>query len=159
MGKEIAAKIEANKGRAALSRKEQQTNREVVKELAAKHMEAAITKLSEIVTDKNAPASAKVAAATQLLDRVAGKPKLIDERQTEHSALERMSVAEVLQYICDIIPSLSAQARAAIAQSVLAAERGVTIDVRDIVDEDFSEAEQSAPAGLPPLKPRKEPRR
>src|SRR5208337_5199936 len=161
MGNAITVKIEASKVNSALTRKEKTANREAVKELAAKHMEAAIKKLSEIVADKNAPASAKVAAATQLLDRVAGKPKLIDERETEKSQLERMSATEVLQHICDIIPRLSTQARAAMAQSVLAAERGVTLDVRDMVDEDFSEAEQPAPAGLPPLerKPKKEPRR
>ena len=151
MANAIAKKIEA-----ALTPKERLANREAVKELAAKHMESAIKKLSEIVTDKNAPASAKVAAATQLLDRVAGKPKLVDEKQTEQSQLERMSVPELLQYICDIIPSLSAQARMVIAQSVLAAERGVSLDVRDMVDESFTEAEST---GLPPLKPKKEPRR
>jgi len=72
-----------------------------------------------------------------------------------------MSTAEVLQHICDLIPRLPTQARAAIAQSVLAAERGITIDVRDMVDEDFTE-DESEPAGLPPLepkRPRKEPRR
>lgn len=52
MGKEIAAKIEANKGKAALTRKDKQANREAVKKLAALHMEAAIKKLSEIVADK-----------------------------------------------------------------------------------------------------------
>ena len=161
MGNAIAAKIEASKSKAALTRKDKAANREAVKQLAALHMEAAIKKLSEIVADRNAPASAKVAAATQLLDRVAGKPRLIDERETEQSQLEKMSATELLQHICDIIPSLSTQARAAIAQSVLAAERGITLDVRDIVDEDFSEAEQ--PQGLPPLtsepKKKKEPRR
>ena len=158
MGNEIAEKIAKHH---ALTPKERRANRDAVKELAAKHIESAIKKLSEIVSDKNSPSSAKVAAATQLLDRVAGKPKLVDDKQSEQSQLEKMSMTEVLQHICDIIPSLSAQARAAIAQSVLAAERGVTIDVRDIVDEDLSEAEQPAPAGLPLLerKPKKEPRR
>ena len=67
MGNAITAKIEASKVNSALTRKEKTVNREAVKELAAKHMEAAIKKLSEIVADKNAPASAKVAAATQFL--------------------------------------------------------------------------------------------
>jgi len=163
MGNAITVKIEASKVNSALTRKEKTANREAVKELAAKHMEAAIKKLSEIVADKNAPASAKVAAATQLLDRVAGKPKLIDERETDKSQLEKMSDMETLQYICDIIPGLSTQARAAMAQSLLAAERGITIDVRDALDEDFTDAEaESEPAGLPalePRKPKKEPRR
>jgi len=165
MATDIARKIAANKGEAALSRKDKTANREAVKLLAAKHMEAAIKKLSEIVADKNAPASAKVAAATQLLDRVAGKPKLVDERETEKSQLEKMSDIETLQYICDIIPGLSTQAKAAMAQSLLAAERGFTIDVRDALDEDFTEdatfKAESEPQGLPPLepKPRKVPRR
>ena len=76
MGTDVAERIAKHKASKspALTRKEKQANREAVKELAAKHMEAAIKKLGEIVADENAPASAKVAAATQLLDRVAGKP-------------------------------------------------------------------------------------
>jgi hypothetical protein len=169
MGTDVAERIAKHKASKspALTRKEKQANREAVKELAAKHMEAAIKKLSEIVTDKNAPASAKVAAATQLLDRVAGKPKFADERETEQSQLDRMPGVELLQYICDNISGLSTQARAAIAQSLLAAEKGFSVDVRDIVDEDFSESAalraENEPEGLPPLtsepKKKKEPRR
>src|SRR5208337_2511817 len=48
MGNAITAKIEASKVNSALTRKEKTVNREAVKELAAKHMEAAIKKLSEI---------------------------------------------------------------------------------------------------------------
>jgi hypothetical protein len=168
MRTDIANKIEASKAKAAPTRKEKQANREAVKQLAALHMEAAIKKLGDIISDKNAPASARVAAATQLLDRVAGKPKLIDERETEKSQLERMSDTDTLQYICDHVSGLSAQARSAIAQSLLAAERGLTaVDVRDIVDPDFNEVatwkavnEPPPPAELPPLeRKRKEPRR
>ena len=98
-GTDIAKRIEASK---ALTPKERRANREAVKDLAAVHMMAAVKKLSEIVADKNAPASAKVAAATQLLDRVAGKPKQpLDEKESDQ--LERLNDMQVLQYICDII--------------------------------------------------------
>ena len=159
MATEIAQRIEASKSKAALMRREKASNREAVKQLAARHMEAAIKKLGDIISDKNAPASAKVAAASQLLDRVAGKPKFQDERETEQSQLERLSGAELLQFICDNISKLPTQARAAIAQSLLAAEKGFSTDVRDIVGGDFDA--ESEPEGLPPLerKPKKEPRR
>jgi len=147
-----------SKARPALTRREKAANREAIKELAAKHSEAAIKKLSEIVSDRNSPASAKVAAATQLLDRVAGKPKLIDEKQTEQSQLDKMSSVELLQYTCDNLSKLSADARAVVAQSLIAAERGISLDVRDVIDEGFE-----APAELPPLertpKSKREPRR
>jgi|SRR5208337_1791639 len=162
MATDIAKRIEANKATSSLTRKEKQANREAVKELAAKHMEAAIKKLGDIVADKNAPASAKVAAASQLLDRVAGKPKFADERETQQSQLERMGEVELLAYICENISGLSTQARAVIAETILAAERGIGLDFRRMVNDALeAEAEQPAPAGLPPLerKPRKEPRR
>ena len=132
MGNEIAEKIAKHQ---ALTPKERRSNREAIKELAAKHMESAIRKLSEIVADKNSPASAKVAAATQLLDRVAGKPKLIDERETEQSQLERMGEAELLAYICEGISKLSTQARAAIAETIIATERGIHLDCNLMVNE------------------------
>ena len=167
MGNAITVKIEASKANSALTRKEKTANREAVKELAAKHMEAAIKKLSEIVADKNSPASAKVAAATQLLDRVAGKPKLIDEKQSEQSQLERMSSPELLTFICSTLVCLSLEARATIAEALLYAQRGIPLPDR-FVDPDYdedaaskAEAEAAKPEGLPPLerKPRKEPRR
>ena len=74
MGREIAAKIEANKGKFALTREEKAAGREEVKRLASVHAAAAIKKLGDLISDKTVPASAKVAAASQLLDRVAGKP-------------------------------------------------------------------------------------
>ena len=72
MGNEIAKRIEASQAKSALTPKERAANERQSKSLAAKHMESAIKKLSEIVADKNAPASAKVAAATQLLDQRCG---------------------------------------------------------------------------------------
>ena len=111
---------------------------------------------------KNAPASAKVAAATQLLDRVAGKPRLIDERETEQSQLERMSEGEVLAYICENISGLSTQARAVIAEALIATERGVRLDYKQMVNEALEAENEPLPESLPPLEPKrakKEPRR
>ena len=162
MGNAITAKIEASKSKAALTRKDKQANREAVKQLAALHMESAIKKLSEIVADKKSPSSAKVAAATQLLDRVAGKPRLIDERETEQSQLERMSAGEVLAYICENISGLSTQARAVIAEALIATERGVHLDYSQMVNEALEAENEPLPESLPPLepkRPKKEPRR
>jgi hypothetical protein len=142
---------------APLSRKEKKANREAVKELAAKHMEAAIKKLGEIISDRNAPASAKVAAATQLLDRVAGKPKLVDEKQSEQSALEKMSAPELVEYITQQMSGLPLPVRAVIAES---AETALAFDAADLVEIDKLEPVADA---LPPLerapKPKREPRR
>ena len=83
----LSEKIKAHQAKVKLSPKEKAANREEVKRLAAAHMERAIEQLGKLIGDKNTPASAKVAAATQLLDRVAGKPRLVDERETEQSQL------------------------------------------------------------------------
>ena len=162
MATDVAKRIEASK---ALTPKERRANREAVKELASKHMEKAISKLSEIISDKNAPASAKVAASTQLLDRVAGKPKLVDEKNTAESEMDRMSEAQLLSMICSTIAGLSQESQAIIAEAMLCAQRGIGFDPRTI-DPNFSESEalkaENEPAGLPPLeptRPRKEPRR
>ena len=149
---------------AALSRKDKQANREAVKELAAKHMEAAIKKLSDIIADRKSPASAKVAAATQLLDRVAGKPKLVDEKNTTESELHRMSEPQLLAMLCENISSLSQEAQGVIAEALLCGQRGIPFNERRI-DPDFDEARALAAERLelPPLeKPKrekKEPRR
>src|SRR5271157_2090891 len=159
MATEIAKRIEASKAKAALTPKERRANREAVKELAAKHMESSIKKLSEIVADKNAPASAKVAAASQLLDRVAGKPKFQDERETEQSQLERMGESELIAFICEGVSQLSTESRAAIAETIIATERGIHLDYKLMAEEAVkAEAEaESVSAGLPPLgKPKKE---
>jgi hypothetical protein len=129
MRTDVANKIEASKAKSALTRKEKQANREAVKELASKHMEAAIKKLGDIIADRHAPASAKVAAATQLLDRVAGKPKLVDEKNAEHE-FDRMSEAQLLSSICSSIAAMSQEARGTIAEALLCAQRGIAFDER-----------------------------
>ena len=98
MGNEIAKKIAQSKQKLpGLSRKDNQAGREEVKRLASVHAAAAIKKLGDLISDKTVPASAKVAAASQLLDRVAGKPVKDDPQETEKSRLERMDDADVLQ--------------------------------------------------------------
>ena len=163
-GTDIAKKIAEHKP--ALSRKEKTANRDAVKQLASVHMEKAISKLSEIISDRNAPASAKVAASTQLLDRVAGKPKLVDEKNTAESEMDRMSEAQLLSTICDTIAGLSQGARNTIAETLLYAQRGISLPDR-FVDPSFSETaalkaeaeEERAVSGLPPLhEPKKEKR-
>jgi hypothetical protein len=153
---DIAKKVASS----ALTRREKKANREAVKELAGKHMEAAIKKLGEIISDRNAPASAKVAAATQLLDRVAGKPKLVDEKQSEQSMLEKMSAPELAQYITEQISGLTLPVRALIAES---AEKGLAFDAADLADLTAEVEMEPQAQGLPPLqatpKPKKEPRR
>ena len=160
-GTEIAARIEASKAKSALTRREKAANREAIKELAAKHSEAAIKKLSEIVSDRNSPASAKVAAATQLLDRVAGKPKLVDEKNSAEDEIIRMSEPQLLAMLCSNIASLSQEARGTIAEALLCAQRGIAFDER-MIDPNFDESRALA-AELPPLertpKPKREPRR
>ena len=153
MATDIGQRIATSKAKSALTRKEKAANREAVKELASRHMEAAIKKLGDIINDRNAPASAKVAAATQLLDRVAGKPKLVDEKQTEESRLDKMSSAELVQYISEQMSGLPLPVRAVIAES---ADQAIAFDAGDLVDLD----KLDQPATLPPLvKPKREPRR
>ena len=142
MASEIATTTAAKAN--ALTRKDKKANREAVKELAAKHMEAAIKKLGEIISDRNSPASAKVAAATQLLDRVAGKPKLVDEKQNEQSQLEKMSAPELVQYITEQMSGLPTPVRAIIVES---ADKGLAIDAMDLTEID----QPAPPKGLPPL--------
>ena len=68
-----------------------------------------------------------------------------------------MSAVELLQFVCDTVAALPAELRATIAQAILAAEKGITVDVRDL---DFDV--ENEPEGLPPRepkRPKKEPRR
>ena len=57
-----------------------------VRELAKRYTEAAIDCLAEVMQDKTAPHSARVAAAEALLARGWGKPQQAIEMAVEHSA-------------------------------------------------------------------------
>ena len=145
----------------ALSRKDKQANREAVKQLAAVHMEAAIKELSRIISDKNTPASARVAASTRLLDRVAGRPVKEHSEANPEREFDRMSEAQLLLMICSSIAGLSQEARSTIAEALLAAGRHCS-RLRQDFDPDFSEsealraeAEAEQPQGLPPREPQR----
>jgi hypothetical protein len=58
-------------------------------ELAREHTETAVLVLVEIATDKRATKSARVAAASHLLDRAWGRPR----QAIEHSGLEAGQLA------------------------------------------------------------------
>ena len=137
-----------------LTRKQKLEHREELKRLAAEHVPTVVKKLADIVKDRKAPASAQIAAGAQLLDRFAGKPKLTDDKATQEGQLDRISRAELLTLICESLAGLSMQSRATIAEALVAASSGVTLDYSAIVDPDFS---KSAPSHLPPkvLKPKK----
>ena len=150
-----------------LSKKEKLKYKEELKDLAAEHVPTVVETLAKIVTAKDVPASAKVAAGSAILDRFAGRPVKDDERQTEQSQFERMGEVELLAFICETVSRLSTESRAAIAETIIASERGIHLDYRRMAEEAVkAEAEalraESEPAGLPPLepkRPKKEPRR
>lgn len=60
-----------------------------IRDIARQHTADAMTALAQIVKDKKAPQSARVAAATQLLDRGYGKPTQHIEANV--NLLERMT--------------------------------------------------------------------
>ena len=104
MGKEIAEKIAEHQGKPklpGLSKKEKLRYKEELKALAAEHVPTVVETLAKIVTAKDVPASAKVAAGSAILDRFAGRPVKDDDRHTEQSQLERMGEAELLAFICE----------------------------------------------------------
>jgi hypothetical protein len=164
---DIAKKIAEHKPK-NLTRKEKASTREHIKALASAHAEKAITKLSEILADRNSPASSKVAAASALLDRTCGKPKFQDEKETEATQLEKMSAPELVEYITQQVSGLPLPVRAVIAES---AESALAFDAADLVEIDNQPAPTAADASptlrsvdaLPPLerapKPKREPRR
>ena len=166
-GTDIARKIAEHKPK--FSRKEKAANKEAVKQLAAVHMEKAISKLGEIMSAKDSPANAKVAAANSLIDRIAGKPRFQDQQEAEKDQFDRMSESQLLEMICSTIAGLSQESRNTIAETLLYSQRGLALP-DSFVDPDFSETaalraeeeEERASTGLPPLtpaKPRREPRR
>ena len=159
-GMDIARKIAEHKP--ALTRKDKQAGKEEVKRLASLHAAAAIKKLGDIIADRNAPASSKVAAATQLLDRVAGKPVKEDPEASHEREMDKMSEAQLLGMICSTIAGLSQESRNTIAETLLYTQRGIALPDR-FVDPEFSEtaalrAEEEEERGLPPLEPKKEKR-
>jgi len=148
MGNEIAEKIA--KSALTLTRKEKAANRETVRKRAGLLEEQAFIELGKLLNDRKTPGNVKASAINTVLDRIAGKPKLVDEKQTEQSTLEKMSAPELLEYITQQIGGLPLSSRAVIVESL---DRGVAFDAADIAEV----IEEPALAQEP--KPRREPRR
>lgn len=60
-------------------------------EMAQDHAQAALNTLAEILGDRDAPASARVSAATAILDRAYGKPP----QAMEHSGVDGAPIQAV----------------------------------------------------------------
>ncbi len=73
-----------------------QVDTQDVKALAKTHTADAVKTLWEIAQDKDVPASARVAAASALLDRGHGKPAAVDEQEGELKR-KRLSLEELLE--------------------------------------------------------------
>ena len=164
-GTDIAKKIAEHKPKLpGLSRKEKLKYKEELKALAAEHVPSAVDTLAKLTKDKNVPASARVAASSAILDRFAGRPAKPEDKLSPEHELDKLSAPQLVQRICDDIALFPVEVRAAIAQALIAADKGLTIDIGDFLE---VESEPSAPdQGLPPLTsepkpkaPRKEPRR
>jgi hypothetical protein len=69
-----------------------------VKALARGRSEDAINTLEDVMTNAKAPAAARVAAATAILDRAWGKPTQHVE-QGQPGDFERMSIDELTDYV------------------------------------------------------------
>ena len=150
MGTDISTRTEYKPKN--LTRKEKASTRDHIKALASAHAEKAITKLSEILADKRSPANAKIAAASALLDRTCGKPKFQDEKETETTQLDKMTVPELVEYISQQFSGVPAHVRAIIMESL---DTGLAFDAGDIAEEIKEEQHK----GLPPLiKPKREPK-
>lgn len=85
-----------------------------VQELAKSYTEDAVTTLYEIMTDKRVNGSARVQAATQLLDRGWGRPKQSVDVKVDHNA---SGLANAI-----------AQAQERMAQQAIAAQRATVIE-------------------------------
>ena len=163
MGTDVATKIkehQANKP-VALTRKQKLAARDELKKLTETHAPEVIKTLAGFVKDKRIPASSRVAAGNTILERFAGKAAKPEDEKTLESEYSRMSEGQLLSTICDSIWGLSSNARAAIAETLIAAEQGVRLDTERLgkeIDEE-AKAEGLPPLGSTPKPPRKEPRR
>ena len=131
MANEIA-KIAAHKPKLpGLSRKEKDANKETVRKIASLHLDKADAELAKLLSDRRTPASTKMKAIEHVFDRIAGKPKLVDEKQTEQTALEKMSAPELMEYITQQFSGLPLSARAIMVESL---DKGLAFDAADIMD-------------------------
>jgi hypothetical protein len=150
MANEIAERIA--KSALTLTRKEKAANRETVRKRAGLLEEKAFVELGKLLSDRKTPANAKTQAINTVLDRIAGKPKLVDEKQGEQTALEKMSAPELVEYITQQFSGLPLSVRAVMGESL---DKGLAFDAADIMEA----IEEPAPAQSREPKPKKIPRR
>ncbi len=154
-GLTIKEKIQQHQAKLpSLTRAEKLANKESVRRRASELEEKAFIELGKLLSDRKTPGNVKKGAIDTILDRIAGKPKLVDEKQTEQSALEKMNSAELMQYITEQMSGMPLSTRAIMVESL---DKGLAFDAADIMDV------IEEPKGLPPLgstpKPKREPRR
>ena len=152
MANEIGKKIAKWKPKSP--RKETIANKDTVQKLAGQHQVETVAGLRKIANDPNAPATARVSAYKELLDRTAGKAsKSDDEGRPEHE-LDKMSVPELVEYINQQFSGWSMSARAALSESIA---EGIAFDAADLVD--IVKLDEPAEREPKPAKPKREPRR
>jgi len=157
---DIATKIRNHVPKVPL--RETTANKDTVQKLAGQHQVETVAGLRKIANDPRAPATARVSAYKELLDRTAGKAAKNDaDDKRPEDAYSRMSEGQLVAEICNSLWHLSPEVRAAIAETLLMAERGFKIDAEQMGRDFDQEAAEQAKAQLPPLekRPRKEPRR
>ena len=75
-----------------------------LKDLARQHTHAALETLVEVMSDIDAPPSARLTAANSLLDRGWGKPTTHSEVTVD--VYDRMSDSELIAFISEALPTL-----------------------------------------------------
>jgi hypothetical protein len=150
---DIKAKIAAHQASRPLTRAEKIANKDTVQKKASVHEDKAIAALAGLLSDRKAPATAKARAADILLDRMAGKAVKHEESQRPEGEFDKMSEGQLIAFICETIHGLSASARGAIAEAILAAERNISIDTdqlaRDLDEEAAEMAKMEKPKKIP----------
>lgn len=159
MANEIATRIAAHKAKLP-ARKEKADSREAIRKLASQYTDGAIQKLWEVASAKNTPATARVQAINSLIERVAGKASAVERPETEQDEYKRMSQGQLLGEICDSLWGMSSEARAVIAETLVAAEQNIRIDTATMGrDFDEEEAQRVKMEVAQAPKPKREPRR
>ena len=150
MGTDIATKIKEHQAKLpSLSKKEKLANKESVRRRASQLEEKAFIELGKLLSDRKTPGNVKKGAIDTILDRIAGKPKLdISEKETEMSALDKMSAPELIEYISQQFSGIPMSARAILGESIA---EGLAFDAKDIADV-IAEPAASQLAGSSPAK-------
>lgn len=142
----------------ALTRKQKEAAREELKKLTEQHAPKVIETLASFVKDRKIPASSRVAAGNLILERYAGKSAKPNEEERPENEYSRMSDGQLLGVICDSLWGMSSEARAVIAETLVAAEQGVRVDTA-MMGRDFDECEAERVKMEKPQREKKIPRR